>query len=407
VKSGLPVQPLFIFDQTILDKLPDNADPRVNFIYRTLRKINQTLNGEGSGLLIEKGDPAIVWQNLLSGRKIVSVYTNHDYEPSAIERDKKIRLILQKEGISFKTFKDQVIFEKNEIVSGSGQPYTVYTPYMRRWRDQLKKDDLIPFPSDKLHQFFLKRKFNFPLLEELGFKESTQEIPGKEINENLIRTYDETRNFPALDSTSRLGIHLRFGTISIRDLVQKALYLNEVWLQQLIWREFFMMILFNFPHVVRQPFREKYTRLTYLNDQDQFTRWCQGNTGYPLVDAGMRELNATGFMHNRVRMVTASFLAKHLLIDWRWGEHYFAEKLLDYELASNNGNWQWAAGCGCDAAPYFRIFNPAEQAKKFDPEQVYIKKWIPEIGTVHYPQPMIDHHFARQRALSFYEMLRN
>jgi deoxyribodipyrimidine photo-lyase len=278
---------------------------------------------------------------------------------------------------------------------------------MKKWLSQLTATHLHSYSSETVEGKFVNNTFTFPPINELGFEKSAIKFPGKYPDMEIVRTYDQNRNFPAIYGTSRLGIHLRFGTVSIRKMVRLAFSTNEIWLQELIWREFFMMILYNFPHVVTEPFREKYSRLTYLNDDRQFKKWCDGKTGYPLVDAGMRELNMTGFMHNRVRMITASFLTKHLLVDWRWGEKYFAKKLLDFELASNNGNWQWAAGCGCDAAPYFRIFNPQTQAEKFDPQSKYIRKWIPELDTKNYPSPIIDHRYARQRALSFYDTLKD
>jgi len=407
LQSDRPVLPLFIFDTNILEKLTGKTDPRVTFIYRTLLEINQKLKKTGRSLLILQGEPARIWRRLIGKIRIGAVYTNHDYEPYARTRDRLVHDLLKTANIPFYTFKDQVIFEKSEILSGKGNPYTVYTPYMRRWRSRLKAAHLMPYPSKKFIHTFIRADFAPPRLEELGFKTSDLVIPERNLNEKIVQSYDKTRDFPAIPGTSRIGIHLRFGTFSIRQLVNKALTLNEIWLQELIWREFFMMILWHFPSVVDHPFREKYAHLRYLNDDSLFKRWCEGQTGYPFVDAGMRELNKTGFMHNRARMITASFLSKHLLIDWRWGERYFAEKLLDYELASNNGNWQWAAGCGCDAAPYFRIFNPLSQAEKFDPQKIYIKKWIPEVGTEDYPAPLIDHQYARQRALSFYEMIKN
>jgi deoxyribodipyrimidine photo-lyase len=407
LKGGLPVLPLFIFDKNILDQLENKRDPRVTFIYNSLDQLNQDLIKKGSSILIRIGNPINIWTSLVSEFQIHSVYINHDYEPYAIDRDKKIYEILKENGNFLHTFKDQVIFEKKEILSGSGSPYKVYTPYMKKWINQLSIKHIEPFPSESENKNFVQHIFTFPKMNEIGFEKSDRSFPAKYVDEEIISKYDQTRNFPEILGTSRLGIHLRFGTVSIRKMVRQALILNEIWLQELVWREFFMMILYNFPYVLRKPFRKKYSQLTYLNDEDLFTRWCEGKTGYPLVDAGMRELNTTGFMHNRVRMVTASFLSKHLLIDWRWGEEYFAQKLLDFELASNNGNWQWVAGCGCDAAPYFRIFNPIEQAKKFDPEQRYIREWIPEFRSDKYPKPIVDHKYARERALTFYEVIKN
>ena len=237
----------------------------------------------------------------------------------------------------------------------------------------------------------------------MGLKESSIEIPSARFPSEIIKNYHNTRNLPAENGISRLGVHLRFGTISIRRLAEQALALNKTYLNELVWREFFMMILWHFPKVVDYSFKPAYDFIEWRNDEKEFEAWCNGKTGYPMVDAGMRELNQTGYMHNRVRMITASFLTKHLLVDWRWGERYFAEKLLDYELSSNNGGWQWAAGSGCDAAPYFRVFNPELQTKKFDPELKYIRKWVPEFEGFNYPEPIVEHKFARQRALDTYK----
>jgi deoxyribodipyrimidine photo-lyase len=405
LSAGYPVLPLFIFDTNILDRVESKTDPRVHFIHKRLNEINKQLLTAGSSILILKGKPVEIWKKLFDDLKIIAVYCNQDYEPYAIERDAQITQLLSQKKIPFLSYKDQVIFEKNDIVTAAGKPYTIFTPYMRQWQKQLQNTDLAAKSSESKSDWFIKKKFSFPDLDTLGFVSSKLTFPPKQLDENLIAEYDQKRNFPALQGTSRLGMHLRFGTISIRSCVKKALQLNEVWLQELIWREFFMMILYHFPYVVDQPFRKKFAKFKYLNDREQFQRWCTGQTGYPLVDAGMRELNCSGFMHNRVRMVTAGFLTKHLLIDWRWGEAYFAQKLLDYELSSNNGNWQWAAGCGCDAAPYFRIFNPEEQAKKFDPGLLYIRKWIPELESNAYPSRMIDHKFARERALSLFRSI--
>ncbi|NIW78174.1 MAG: deoxyribodipyrimidine photo-lyase, partial [Calditrichae bacterium] len=327
---------------------------------------------------------------LLKENSIAEVYTNYDYEPYAIKRDKEVQKLLRSKNVAFHTFKDQVIFEKSEILTHQETPYTIYTPYQKRWKENLSGEQLKSFPSEKRKDSFVKLSPQpMPGLEEIGFESVDGEFPSKTVREEIIENYHRQRDYPGIDGTSRLGVHLRFGTVSVRRLVRRGLELNETWLDELIWREFYMMILWHFPHVVDQPFKSKYAKIPWRNNEQEFERWCQGKTGYAMVDAGMRELNQTGYMHNRVRMVTASFLTKHLLIDWRWGERYFARKLLDYELASNNGNWQWAAGCGCDAAPYFRIFNPTTQIKKFDPEHQYIKKWIPELKRNDYPAPIV------------------
>jgi deoxyribodipyrimidine photo-lyase len=407
LQAGLPVLPVFIFDRDILDHLRQKNDPRVEFIHRSLLEINTVLQKHNSGLLVKYGRPLEVWNEWLHRFDIHTVYTNHDYEPYASKRDEQIELLLQKNGIRFLSFKDQVIFEKNEIVKKDSRPYTVYTPYRRRWQSLLESGQLSPFPVLKSANRFIKQQdFAFPGLDELGFQERLLRVPSRQVDESIIRNYEQTRDFPGLEGTTRLSVHLRFGTVSIRKLVRLALELNETWLGELIWREFFMMILHHFPHVVDQPFKSRYAHIPWRNDRKEFERWCTGHTGYPLVDAGIRELNETGFMHNRVRMVTASFLTRHLLTDWRWGERYFAEKLLDYELSSNNGNWQWVAGCGCDAVPYFRIFNPETQQQKFDPEFLYIKKWLPEFNTRSYPRPIVDHTFARKRALAAFDQIK-
>ena len=403
LRSGLPVLPLFIFDTSILKSLTDKADQRIQLIHAELQQLQKVLLKTGSSLLIEKGEPLEVFKQLIRSWDVRTVFTNHDYEPYSHIRDEQINSLLNSQNIPFHSFKDQVIFERNEVVKSDGAPYTVFTPYKNKWLDSLQARDIPEFPSENHYSGFLKtREFPFPSLEELGFRKSGRHFPTKEIDREIIKNYHTTRDFPALAGTTRLGSHLRFGTVSIRKLAQIARELNRTFLSELIWREFFMMILYHFPRVVEQPFKPGYENIHWINNEEHFQKWFEGKTGYPMVDAGMRELNTTGFMHNRVRMITASFLAKHLLIDWRWGEKYFAEKLLDYELSSNNGNWQWSAGCGCDAAPYFRVFNPAIQTKKFDPEQKYLKKWLPEYQDNAYPKPIIDHNFARERAITVY-----
>ena len=398
------VLPLFIFDKYILDKLTDKTDKRVKFIYQELQAMKKHFEKNNSSFLIAYGTPEEIWEKITKEYNIESVYTNHDYEPYAKERDQKISEFLKNKSIEFKTFKDQVIFEKNEILSGQNKPYNVYTPYKNKWREEFLKADPIFFPSEKhLDKLYKTSNLTSPKLEEMGFQDSDFIYPDKNINAEMIKDYDKNRDFPAKQETSRMSLHLRFGTVSVRDCVNQAKDLNDTWLNELIWREFFMMILYNYPQVVTESFREQYDKIKWLNNQSDFEKWCNGKTGYPIVDAGMRQLNQTGYMHNRVRLVTASFLTKHLLIDWRWGERYFAEKLLDYELSSNNGNWQWCAGTGCDAAPYFRVFNPQSQTERFDPKYEYIKKWVPEYNTVKYPQPMVEHKFARNRALETYK----
>ncbi|AXT20165.1 deoxyribodipyrimidine photo-lyase [Flavobacteriaceae bacterium AU392] len=391
------ILPLFIFDEEILHELPEN-DARVNFIYNTLYNLNQHLLKNNSSLLILKGKPEEVWEKLIKNYTIENVFINKDYEPYAIKRDLKIKGLLSKNGCQLISFKDQVIHEESEVKKADGKPYTIFTPYKNKWLKvytSKKVETLVHFNK------FYKEKHLFPKLEDLGFKSS--KIVVKPYTLKAINNYTETRNFPYLDSNSYLSPHLRFGTVSIRQIIAELKGNYEVFLNELIWREFFMQILFHFPKVVTQNFRGKYDKIQWLNSKIDFEAWCNGKTGYPLVDAGMRELNETGYMHNRVRMITASFLCKHLLIDWRWGEAYFSKKLLDYELSSNNGNWQWVAGTGCDSAPYFRIFNPTEQLKKFDPYLSYVKKWVPEFETSDYPNPIIEHKYARKRALETYK----
>ncbi len=401
LQSGHPVVPLFIFDSNILDVLPAD-DARVAFIHESLSRLHQKLNKAGSSFLTFHSTPEKAWDELMAKYDIAGVYTNHDYEPYAIQRDQSVKAQLEQAGVSFHTFKDQVIFEKNDITKADGKPYTVYTPYKNKWLEHFSATkDTASYESEQLLNHCIQQSFDFPSLTDLGFEGSSIKVP--DFAEENIEKYDEYRDIPHLDHTTHLGTHLRFGTVSIRQIVQQAHQTNAVFLSELIWREFFMSILYHFPHVVDRSFKAKYDNIRWENDEQQFARWCEGNTGYPMVDAGMRQLNQTGYMHNRVRMVVASFLCKHLLIDWRWGEAYFAEKLLDYELAANNGNWQWAAGCGCDAAPYFRVFNPTTQLKKFDPKLQYTKRWVPEYESLHYTQPIVEHATARTRAIDRYK----
>ena len=400
LRENSHVQPIFIFDTRILEKLEEKADKRVDFIHQSLKVLKQQLEELGSSLIVLYGSPSEIFNDIHSQ----AVYTNYDYEPYARERDESVKRILDGKGIPFKTFKDQVIFDRDEIVKNDNAPYTVFTPYSRKWKSKLSKLYLRTYPTEKyFHRFAKVKPFPFPTLEDIGFKPTAAIFPECVISKVLISKYDKQRNFPAIQGTSRLSVHIRFGTISIRKVAQLALKTNETWLNELIWREFYQMILWHFPHVETHAFKPAYDRIAWRNEPAEFNAWCEGRTGYPIVDAGMRELNATGFMHNRVRMITASFLTKHLLIDWRWGEAYFASKLLDYDLASNNGGWQWAAGSGCDAAPYFRIFNPEIQMKKFDPLLKYIKKWIPEFATTEYPQPIVEHKIARERTIRVYK----
>lgn len=402
------VLPLFIFDKNILDKLEEKEDARLSFIHSEVAKLSKQLQKSGSDILTKYGTPKEVYKELMETYDIENIYTNRDYEPYAKERDQEIKSLVKSKEIQFLDFKDQVIFEKDEILNGSGEYYKVFTPYSKIWLDKFKKSKPQLLSIEKFKDNLFKTKpFSIPTLKEMGFEESDIKIPALEIDKPLIQKYDQTRNFPAINGTSRLGIHLRFGTISVRKLALEAAELNDTYLNELIWREFYMMILYHNPQVVDKAFKPQYDHIPWRNSEEDFQKWCDGKTGYPIVDAGMRELNTTGYMHNRVRMIVASFLTKHLLIDWRWGEAYFAKKLLDFELSSNNGGWQWAAGTGTDAQPYFRVFNPESQTEKFDKELKYIKKWVPEYGTNDYPKPMVDHKFARERAIETYKKALN
>ncbi|MBU3821578.1 DNA photolyase family protein [Flavobacteriaceae bacterium XHP0103] len=405
LKAEKNVLPIFIFDKNILESLP-KEDARVTFIFDTFQNLRQTLKNEHKSTLgLYFGDPIKIYESLIEELNIKTVYTNHDYEPYAKERDEKVKSLLSKHNIDFKTFKDQVYFEKDEVVKDDGDPYIVYTPYMKKWKEAFKKSNITTYQTLEYTDSFIKN-FDAPnlTLEAIGFKKSSQTIADFDTSSQLIQNYEATRNFPAKDGTSRLGPHLRFGTVSIRRMIEKATSeKNEFFWQELIWREFFMQILWHYPHTTTKSFKPQYDNIKWRNNEKEFKAWCEGKTGYPLVDAGMRELNETGYMHNRVRMVVGSFLCKHLLIDWRWGEAYFAEKLHDFELASNVGNWQWVAGCGVDAAPYFRIFNPTTQIEKFDKDLNYIKQWVPDFQELTYPQPIVEHKFARERCLETYK----
>ncbi len=405
LKTDYPVLPLFIFDSDILDDLKDKKDKRVEFIHNSLMEMQHQLQARGSSLIVRHGKPIDVWRQLTQDYDISSVFTNTDYEPYAIKRDRDVENFLNSQNIEFTSFNDQVIFEKDYVLKANGEPYTVFTPYKNAWKKKFIETKALDndYPIEPFKDNFFKSE-PAPLLtlNDVGFEPTKTEFPSSIVGDEIIQNYHQQRDIPGIRGTTRLGVHLRFGTVSTRQLIRRAFHTNETWFDELIWREFFKMILYHFPHVVNRSFREKYDRIEWRNNKNEFEKWCEGQTGYPLVDAGMRELNETGFMHNRVRMVTASFLCKHLLIDWRWGERYFAEKLLDYELSANNGNWQWAAGTGCDAAPYFRVFNPTTQMEKFDADLNYVKKWLPEYGTDTDLEPIVEHKFARQRAIDTY-----
>ncbi len=409
--SGNKVKPIFIFDTNILSKLSQKNDARVEFIHQQLSNLKNIFTGnhidfEGlkSDIEVWYGDPVEVWTKILSTNTVAEIFTNTDYEPNAIIRDAKIAELCENNHCNFRSFKDQVIFEKSEVTKDDGLPYTVFTPYMKKWKLRYIENPPVQYPSESHLKNLATFSFGeMPSLSDMGFEKSGLEIPSMQVEQGRIKNYEQTRDIPSVLGTSRLSIHLRFGTISVREKVLKGFKLSEKWVNELIWRDFYQQIIFHFPRIVNESFKPQYDKIEWLNDEKSFELWTQGKTGYPIVDAGMRELNSTGFMHNRVRMIVASFLTKHLLIDWRWGEAYFAEKLLDFDLASNNGGWQWAAGSGVDAAPYFRVFNPTLQTQKFDPEFKYIKTWVPEFGTAKYPKPMVEHSVARDRCLTTYK----
>ncbi len=405
LKSGLSVLPVFIFDTDILNQLDDKRDKRVDLIHQRINELHFHLQKYGSGLLVKYGRPQEIFPELCEQYDVTEVFCNEDYEPKAVARDNEIMKIISTKNITFHSFKDQVVFAKNEVLKPDGSPYTIFTPYSKKWKSQLSESPIITYNSELLlDNFYKTNSITMPSLADLGFEATGVSWNSPDLSTDVLKNYPETRNFPAIENgTSHLSVHLRFGTMSVREMVKMALETNEQFLNELIWREFFMMILYHFPNVVRQSFKPKYDEIKWRNNEIEFAKWCEGKTGYPLVDAGMRELNATGLMHNRVRMVVASFLVKHLLIDWRWGEAYFAQKLLDYDLSANNGNWQWAAGCGCDAAPYFRVFNPTEQVKKFDSHLKYIRRWVSEIDQLSYPVPIVEHTFARNRVLEVFK----
>ena len=408
IKNETKLLPIFIFDSDILDRLPKD-DPRVCFLHQQIEKLNQQLAESNKKIHVYHGKPIDIFRKISSAKAVHAVYTNRDYEPYATQRDTEIEALLSENDISLSTYKDHVIFERDEVVKSDGTPYRVYTPYSRVWLDKFdRQEHLKSHRIDDFEKLTNLVDHNNPTLNEIGFTTSQIRAPQYDTSDEIIDHYEARRNTPAVSGTSKVGVHLRFGTLSIRKAVAKALEsTNQTFLKELIWREFFMQILWHFPHTENKSFKPQYDRINWRNNPEEFKRWCDGETGYPFVDAGMRELNETGFMHNRVRMLVGSFLSKHLLIDWRLGEAYFAKKLLDYEMASNVGNWQWVAGCGVDAAPYFRIFNPTEQIKKFDKDHAYIKKWVPDYQTSSYPKQIVDHKMARERCLETYKSALN
>lgn len=409
LKSGNKILPVFIFDKNILNLLENKKDARVLFIHQEILRLKKELEKHNSSLRVFYEKPIDAYKKLVAEYEVVEVFANRDYEPYARKRDKEIHEFLKLHRIDFKSRKDHVIFEKNEILKDDGKPYTVFTPYSKKWKNTANEFFLKRYPTEKyLENLYSCKPFNLPKISEIGFDEFVFDyFPSREVDIKTIQDYNVNRDFPGIKSTSRLSLHLRFGTISIRYLCEIAITISQKWLDELIWRDFYQMIIYHFPDSANASFKPPYDKIKWRNDEDEFKRWCLGKTGYPIVDAGMRELNETGFMHNRVRMIVASFLCKHLLIDWRWGERYFAQKLLDYELASNVGGWQWVCGSGCDGAPYFRIFNPDSQTKKFDPEFKYIKKWVTEFQDKSYEKPIVDHKFARILCLDAYKSALN
>lgn len=404
LKDHGEVLPLFIFDTAILERLEDRADRRVDFIHRMLVRLKRELEQAGGTLLVEHGTPEEVWPRILQRFNVGAVTVVHDHEPYSLRRDAEVQQWLEARGVAWHSYKDISIFERDEVLKADGTPYSVFTPYGRKWRSMLNDAMLREYPSgEQLHRLHKAAPLPMPSITDIGFQATDLVVPDPHVADELIAGYGATRDLPGVAGTSRLGVHLRFGTVSVRAQVRRALGHGEVFLNELAWREFFMQLMWHHPHVADRPFKPAYERMIWHNNPAHFTAWCQGMTGFPFVDAGMRELAATGFMHNRARMVTASFLVKHLLIDPRWGEAWFAEKLLDFELSSNNGNWQWVSGSGCDAAPWFRVFNPDRQLERFDHGRVYVERWIPELGTTAYPAPIVDHAMAVNRAVEHYK----
>ncbi len=443
LKAAGRVHCAFVFDTAILDALPDRADRRVEFIWESVAELKAELERRGATLHVRHGLAQDEIPRLAQALRVAAVFANHDYEPAAVARDAVVNDALEDLGIAFETRKDQVVFEKAEVLSLAGTPFSVFTPYKNAWIKKLTPFYLQAYPTEKyLDRLARGPAQPLPGLEAMGFARTnlrTLGIPAgmsgaTKLYANFkkrLDEYHERRDFPAVKGPSYLSVHLRFGTISIRKLAREAQYAGsrgaQVWLSELIWRDFYFQILHHHPRVVGHAFKPEYDALAFPNDPALFAAWCEARTGYPLVDAAMRQLNQTGYMHNRLRMVVASFLVKDLLIDWRWGERYFADHLNDFDLSANNGGWQWAASTGCDAQPYFRIFNPVTQSQKFDPAGKFIRKYFPELAgcddkAIHapwtltaeaqasagvllgrdYPLPVVDHARQRERALTLY-----
>jgi deoxyribodipyrimidine photo-lyase len=444
---------VFVFDSEILETLPSTCDRRVEFIWHSLVELKSSLRALGGDLNVLYGRARDVIPAFSLKHQIQAVYTNHDYEPVALDRDHDVAARVRAQPCDWNAFKDQVIFEKSEILNAEQRPYVVFTPYKKAWLAKLGRGDLDPYPvAERAKSLAPGDDRPMPELESIGFARTNfsqldiaaGSAGAKRLFENFlgrIGEYAKQRDFPAMAGPSRLSVHLRFGTISIRKLVRSAVELDAdtesragagTWLSELIWREFYFSILHHFPHVVGHAFRREYDNLAFDNNRSYFRRWRNAETGYPLVDAAMRQINSTGYMHNRLRMVSASFLVKDLHIDWRWGERYFAQHLNDFDLSANNGGWQWCASTGCDAQPYFRIFNPVTQSKKFDPRGVFIRSQLPELSGVpdkylhepwkmplqvqnasgcligkNYPGPIVDHAAARKKTLALYAAVRS
>ena len=445
LKAHTHVYCAFVFDTDILDALPDRADRRVEFIWESVRELQQALRSQGGDLIVLHACAKEAIPALAVKLKASAVYSNRDYEPAAVARDAEVAAKLANHDIAFHQYKDQVIFEQDEVLTQAGKPYGVFTPYKNAHLKKLNDFYLQAYPVDRYRQHLAAAdKTDMPTLESMGFARTNlaeMKLPTgmsggqqlfAEFQERMAR-YKDARDFPAVKGPSYLSVHLRFGTVSIRHLARTAWQQHnagaETWLNELIWRDFYFQVLHHHPQVAAgRAFKLEFDAIAFPNQQALFDAWCEGRTGYPLVDAAMRQLNQTGYMHNRLRMVTASFLVKDLLIDWRWGERYFAERLIDFDLAANNGGWQWAASTGCDAQPWFRIFNPVTQSEKFDAQGKFIRKYVPELAACHekeihapwlmpplrqqslglvigkdYPAPVVEHSVQREKALALYK----
>ena len=452
LKDSRRVYCVFVYDTEILDALPTRADRRVEFICQSVAELGSALDAAGGQLITLRGPAPTEISRLAAELGVQAVYANHDYEPQAVARDRAVAHALQATGVAFLTRKDQVIFEKDEVLTLSGTPFSVFTPYKNAWLKKLEPFFVQAYPVGLYTKHFAKAPDHKRLLTlaDIGFKPTNLQALGisggsvaaqkllADFQPRMSR-YRDNRDFPAKKGPSYLSVHLRFGTVSIRELARLAWpgvggqngEGPATWLSELVWRDFYFMILHHHPHVVSRAFKPVYDAIRWPNDETLFAAWCEGRTGFPIVDAAMRQLNQTGYMHNRLRMIAASFLVKDLHIDWRWGEKYFADRLNDFDLAANNGGWQWAASTGCDAQPYFRIFNPVSQSEKFDVDGTFIRRYVPELAgcdkrTIHapwnmtpmeqqgagvmigkdYPAPVVDHAAARLKALEMFKAVK-